>query len=129
MSPKSSITLNLPRPPSVNRLWKIGRGKMYRSPEYVKWLTEAGWEIAAQKPALPIKSISGHYSLIVRLRLGSRRKGADLDNFSGKALSDLLQKHGITQNDSLCIKFFARWDDNLPVACRVTVRSISSRID
>lgn len=123
MKPKCSITLDLPKPPSINRLWKIGPHGMYRSPEYARWLKEAGLEILVQKPKLTLKSISGHYSLIVRLRLGSRKIGADLDNFSGKAVSDLLQRQGIIQNDSLCVKFFARWDDELPVACRVTVRA------
>jgi len=120
----SRITLDLSLPPSINRLWKIGKNRqtgkrfMMRTPEYEKWLTRAGWELAAQRPALPIKSISGHYSLIVRLRLGN---GSDLDNRT-KALSDLLQEHRIIDNDKMCRKLLVLWQADLPVACRVTIR-------
>jgi Holliday junction resolvase RusA-like endonuclease len=126
MDPKSSrITLDLSLPPSVNRLWKVSNGKLYRSPQYMQWLKTAGVELISQKPKLPCKAISGPYSMILRLKLGG---ASDLDNRI-KAVSDLLQAHQIIQNDNLCRKLLVLWDENLPVACRVTIRSIPSRID
>jgi len=131
MAPRSSITLDLPLPPSVNRLWKIGKNRatgksqMYRSPEYVEWVLEAGLEIMAQKPKLTTKALSGSYSMIIKM--APRSSLADADNFL-KAISDLLQKHNIIENDKLCRKLLVVWDEKLPVACRVTVRSTSSSL-
>lgn len=125
------ITLDLPLPPSVNRLWKIGKNRksgkrqMYRSPEYERWLVAAGWEVQRQKPGLPVKTIHGLYSLSVRLRLGV---GSDLDNRI-KAISDLLQAQGIIENDKLCRKLEVIWEDDLPVECRITLAAMQHRSD
>lgn len=126
---KMKITLDLPAPPSVNRLWKIGKnkgtgkGRLYRSPEYTRWILEAGLVLLTQKPKLSPKGISGPYSMILRLK--PKNSGlADADNYL-KATSDLLQAHNIIENDRLCRKLLVLWDEKLPVACRVTIKSIS----
>ena len=49
--PLSDPILRLPVPPSANRLWRSGRRRVFRSPEYVAWLVEAGWRSKAQCPA------------------------------------------------------------------------------
>ena len=121
MTPKCSITLELPLPPSTNRLWRVFRGRLIRSEEYRGWIKQAGLEILVQKPKLPCKAISGPYSLIVRLKLGN---GRDSDN-RVKALNDLLQKHGFIQNDNLCRKLLVLWNDKLEVDCRVTIRALT----
>jgi Holliday junction resolvase RusA-like endonuclease len=38
-------TITLPLPPSVNRLWRAGRRRVYRSRQYEAWRTEAGWTL------------------------------------------------------------------------------------
>jgi len=45
------LTLTLPLPPSVNRLWRAGRRRAFRSKSYEAWRTEAGWQLKVQKPA------------------------------------------------------------------------------
>jgi hypothetical protein len=42
--------LDLPLPPSVNRLWRTGRGRVYRSKRYLTWRETAGWELVVQRP-------------------------------------------------------------------------------
>ena len=46
-----STMLDLPLPPSVNRLWRSNRGRVHRAPRYLSWLKAAGWELVLQKPA------------------------------------------------------------------------------
>jgi Holliday junction resolvase RusA-like endonuclease len=119
------ITLDLPMPPSLNRLWKIGKNRktgkrfLMRSPAYEAWLTEAGYSVATQMRAQPVKAISGLYSLTLRLRLGAT---SDLDNRI-KAVSDLLQAHRVIDNDKLCRKLIVLWEDQ-QAECRVEVQAI-----
>ena len=43
------IQIEIPFPPSMNRLWRATKGGgVYRSPEYTKWKEGACWAIAAQ---------------------------------------------------------------------------------
>jgi hypothetical protein len=43
--------IELPLPPSTNRLWRAGRGRVYRSKRYMSWCRDAGWELNLQHPA------------------------------------------------------------------------------
>lgn len=101
------IEINLPMPPSTNGLWVNvpGRGRV-RSRIYKKWATEAGWELQLQRP----KKIKGNYSLTILL--SKLRRGSDVANRE-KALSDLLQTHGIIENDSLLQDLHMKWDDQV----------------
>lgn len=116
-----SVVLEVPMPPSLNRLWRIGKNRatgkrfLMRSPAYEKWLLEAGWEIQRQKKGLPVRSISGLYSLTIEVGLG---QNADLDNRI-KAISDLLQAQDIIQNDRLCRKLVVLWGNT--DGCQVEV--------
>lgn len=86
------ITLNLPRPPSVNEIYRnvpgVGRVK---SSTYKKWIDAAGWMLKSQRPG----KLEGRYKLLVLI--GPTR--ADIGNLE-KALSDLLQSHGVVSNDN-----------------------------
>jgi Holliday junction resolvase RusA-like endonuclease len=95
------ITITLPRPPSINALWRSGRRRVHRSPEYTSWLELAALHLAIQRPA----KISGHYKLHVDVERPRRR---DLDNVGFKAVSDLLVRHGIVKDDSLATEISAR---------------------
>lgn len=120
---QGAILLDLPYPPSINDLWKRGKGRrLYRSPKYTQWITEAGLTLIAQKPKLPCKAISGRYSMI--LWVSPKNSLADIGNLE-KAVSDLLQAHGFIQNDNLCRKLMIIWEDNpnkLPLGCRVKLK-------
>ena len=117
----NSITISIPAPPSVNRMWRSHWGRVHRSPVYLGWIKQAGLHIISQRPQLLLRAIPGPYSLIVRLR--PRQPAADLDNFL-KAIPDLLQAHGLIENDRLCRKILMLWDEKLDVDCRVTIRAI-----
>lgn len=86
--------LNLPRPPSVNAMFRnvpgVGRVK---TTDYKNWIKEAGWMLNAQRP----QPIQGDYRLLVLV--GPTR--ADIDNLT-KAINDLLQSHGVVENDNKC---------------------------
>jgi crossover junction endodeoxyribonuclease RusA len=114
-----SITIDLPYPPSVNRIWRSTQKGVYRSPAYLEWIKQAGLHVISQKPHLVLRAISGPYALIVRLK--PRSPMADLDNCV-KAISDLLQAHRFVDNDRLCRKILMLWDETLDVECRVTIR-------
>lgn len=95
------VALRLPVPPSVNALHRHGRGAPGRSPEYVAWITAAGWTLLAQRPG----RIEGPYELTLRMPATSR---ADLGNLE-KAVSDLLQEHGVIGNDRNAEAIHLRW--------------------
>lgn len=97
------IEFNLPLPPSANRLWRSNRGRVHRSPEYLAWLEAAGWLLLSQKPG----GVSGNYKISINaVRPDKRRR--DLGNLE-KPISDLLVKHGVVDDDSLCEMICARW--------------------
>ena len=98
------IRVELPLAPSVNRLWRVGKGgKMYKSKEYTDWLEEAGWMCREQTKDL----INGSYLIHIAAVKPDKRK-RDLDNLL-KATSDLLQRMHIIENDSDCIGIAAEW--------------------
>lgn len=41
---------DLPVPPSINRLGRTGRGRLYRSKRYTARSKVTGWELAMQRP-------------------------------------------------------------------------------
>lgn len=97
-------TFDLPLAPSVNRIWRQGgAGQVYRAPEYVSWIKEAGWALKAQKPP----TITG--AVAVRIRVGLVDRKRDLDNVI-KALLDLLVEHQVIADDSDVATIEARWD-------------------
>lgn len=97
------IELQLPFPPSANRLWVRAKKGMRKSDRYSAWLKEAGWAVLAQ----PRKRISGPYKLSIHASRPDRRS-RDIDNLI-KPISDLLQTVGVIENDCDCEMVSARW--------------------
>ena len=107
-----SILLRLPTPPSVNALWRRGKqgvtrsGKkrrgMIHSPAYDAWKAAAGIYINQRKPG----RISGWFT--VTILIGWTRAGKDIDNHA-KAIMDLLQEHGVIENDSWAWQVTIGW--------------------
>ena len=99
------LTLTLPFPPSVNRLWRAGKdGKVYRSPKYTAWRKEAMWELKAQAKS---QKVCGSYKLTLLAVKPDKRK-RDIGNLE-KAVSDILVTMGIIEDDNLCEWLEARW--------------------
>jgi crossover junction endodeoxyribonuclease RusA len=110
-----SIGLTLPFPPSVNRLWRFGKGRMYRSKTYEVWRKEALWECRIQAQN---KQISGAYRLtLLAVKPDKRRR--DIGNLE-KSVSDILQEAGIIVDDCLCEWIEARWvKDGPPLTIKI----------
>lgn len=122
----TSVSVTLPYPPSVNRLWRSVRGRVIRSAEYEAWLNEASWIIyrAVGKTA-DCQGVVGPYALTVRLCPPDRR-ARDLDN-TLKALSDALKLGEAIQDDHLCQRIDLEWDTSVKGAF-VSVMSTQLRI-
>jgi len=102
------VEIVIPRPPSVNRLWRMGNGRMYRSAEYMNWLNKCMLLVSNKK----IPAILGKYKIMIRvLRPDKRRR--DIDNLS-KAASDFLQHAKIVQDDCLCDAIYCKWVNSGP---------------
>lgn len=103
--PVRRVAIRIPIPPSVNELTRnrtseeIARAKAAGKPvrgrkrtdRYLTWLAGAGAMLNAQKPG----RITGAYTLVLVV---PRETKADLGNLE-KAASDLLQAHGVIDND------------------------------
>lgn len=113
-----SLTLILPFPPSVNRLWKTKKtGGMYRSEEYRIWRTHAEWAVREQAKGSYIK---GSYRLeIAATRPDKRRR--DIGNLE-KAISDILQKAEVIEDDCLCEHLEVYWAKEGP-ECKIILLS------
>ena len=92
--------LSLPVAIPVNRLHRtIVRpnarfATLIKSEQYREWLINAGTQLELQKPA----RVEGYFGLSVGIPSTSR---GDLDGYL-KATLDLLQTHGVIENDRLC---------------------------
>jgi len=101
------VALDLPKPISVNALWRTSKaGGMYLSPAYKAWKEEVGYLINAQRAG----GVPGPYALTVNV---SHKWRGDLDNCM-KALSDALQYHHVIENDKLCQSINIRRSESTP---------------
>ena len=124
--PPDQVVIDLPYPPSVNRLWRstaAEKNRVYLSPSYVKWkgaadallLGSRGWRA---------KKITGAFHIDISLCPTSQgHPRGDLDNRI-KAVLDYLQRIEIIANDKNCQRLLAEWVDlaRAPHGCRVTLR-------
>lgn len=114
-----TVTLNLPFPPSVNRIWRRGKkAGMYLSPEYRAWQRNANGYILMQKPLLRIA-----VPFEAQILLNSEAGQGDVDNRI-KCVLDYAQRIEIIENDKLCIKVTAEWvkPAQAPYGCRLILR-------
>lgn len=118
VTPMTTI-INLPLPPSVNRIWRYSRatGKPFISDRYASWKRVADNYYLANKRHWP--PVKGHFRAVVTLDAKHRR--GDADN-RVKALFDWLQRVEIIENDSLCDGLTVEWGW-APEGCRVHLMS------
>lgn len=108
------IELSLPMPPSANGLFaNAASGGRFKTEEYEAWLSEAGWRLQEQRPA----RISGAYEIQIAIPRPNTNRRVDLDN-RAKPLNDLLTKHRVITDDSLCERLTMTWG---PVGSDVSV--------
>lgn len=120
------IVVDLPLPPSVNRIWqhnKAGRKRVSRSPSYVAWLREADQVSIATGQLRGTRMIRGPFTA----ELLFRRNAGDLDN-RHKGVFDWAQSREVILNDKLAEDIRLRWgsSETAPLGCRLTLTEISS---
>lgn len=98
-----TVTLQLPLPPSANRLWVRAQKGMRRSDEYTAWLLEAGWTAKTQRPG----SIKGPFKVSIHASRPDKRR-RDIDNLIKPSL-DLMEHLQIIEDDADCEQVSARW--------------------
>lgn len=115
------VVLDLPMPPSVNRIWRANRAgpnKVSKSEEYKKWLKHADSVAMSMAQFRGLKTIVGPFEAKIVLR----RQQGDLDN-RAKGVLDWLQSRGVVVDDKFCERLVLEWGE-APVGCRVTVTPI-----
>ncbi len=114
------ITLDLPLPPSVNRLWRNGNGKTFRSKEYKLWISQADALFLQQKSRLP-KMLCGRFTSILRL-VPSSNRAMDCDNRI-KAALDFCVRVGLIEDDKFHDGGWYGWviPEAAPYGCRLTL--------
>jgi Holliday junction resolvase RusA-like endonuclease len=115
----ADIVIDLPYPPSVNRIWranKAGPKAVSISPEYRTWKKHADGLALSMAQFRGVKTIVGPFEAKIVLK----RQRGDLDNRS-KGVLDWLQSRGVIADDKYCERLTMEWGE-APTGCRVTVR-------
>lgn len=114
--------IELPMPPSLNNMFINGQKGRFRSQKYDEWITEAGWELARQRPAKHV----GAVSLSFEFQDSQDKRKRDISNLV-KAPEDLLVTHGIIQADDQFTvrKISMEWSDQVK-GVRVTITPVAS---
>lgn len=98
------------KPPSTNQLYRNASGGdrkkgRIRTDRYNTWRQAVGWELNKVHG-----KISGPYVMQISLCRSMRHHAEDIGNRE-KAVSDILQEHGIIENDRFCEDLRIRWAD------------------
>ena len=115
---QKSLTLYLPFPPTVNKLY-AGKSRRHKSAAYKLWLKTAGWELNRQR--LPVEPIGRCNITISAVRPDNRRR--DIGNLE-KATMDLLVSMRVLQDDSLVNRSTLEWAEG-NYECMVIIDALS----
>lgn len=118
------ITLALPMPPSVNRIWRPvyanGKAKFVKRDRYLTWRQAAhGYYLEQGGHRQP--KITGHFHAHIVLD-ASKRGVSDADN-RAKPVLDALQTFGAITNDKHCDRLTVEWG-TAPAGCIVTLSPV-----
>ncbi len=120
----SELVIELPLPPTTNHLFATDRSsrRRFRTAEYLAWVKEAGWRLAAQRPPL----VAGKVSLLIEVEEPKTARRQDVGNRE-KAVVDLLVSHRVIQSDDQrhVRELIIRWAAIAGV--RITIRPINER--
>lgn len=106
-APLRRLTFRVPVPPSTNNLYANTPHGRRKTPEYRRWLTASGWELAAQR----VRILTGeHFALHIRVPVNRRR---DISNCI-KAMEDLIVEQRIIPDDRWVDKITIERDQRLP---------------
>lgn len=113
------IVLDLPQPPSLNRIWRSQRGQVTKSSDYKRWQKTADDMLLELGQLRGVKPIVGKFAAVIVVK----RSRVDLDN-NAKAVLDFLQSRNFIIDDKLCEELTLRWGD-APTGCRVTLKAVA----
>lgn len=118
-------TIDLPFPPSANRLWRYAHGRkgtVYLSTDYKVWLRRADMRAMAQRIKFT-RQIAGAFEATIYLLSGASKM--DGDNVV-KPILDWAQRCGLIKNDRHCRRFIVEWTDkaNAPDGARLILREM-----
>lgn len=119
MTDCQTVYLELPLAPSVNQIWRGGKGRVFKSRKYVDWITEAGLTLSAQ---LKGKRVPGFVGVVIKCVKPDRRK-RDISNLI-KATEDLLVSMNVIDDDSLVQRLEIEW---VPVGAPMQIWVIATR--
>lgn len=106
-----SVTLELPFPPSANRLWRRGKGKgLYISPEYKAWRKAADQTIMVERTKDNAR-IWGRFTAKIVLDAHRSKRRIDADNFV-KPVMDALTRMMVIDDDSLADSVEVVWGES-----------------
>lgn len=91
------MQIDLPLPPSVNHIWRRGKGRTYLSANYSKWIRMAHPIVASHRPKVPMAGPVAVRIVAWRGKGWNERK-RDLDNIA-KPVLDLLVREGFLAGD------------------------------
>lgn len=114
------IIIDLPTPPSTNRIWRANRAgpkRVSKSKEYTSWLKSADALAMSTGQFKGIKTIVGPFEAHIVIK----RVRGDLDN-RAKGVLDWLQSRGVIADDKFCERLTLEWGD-APAGARVTLRA------
>ena len=116
-----TITIDLPYPVSTNRIWRYGKGRVYRSELYKEWMADADAHALTQlRGARPM--IRGMFDAHIYLSQEGGR--LDIDNI--KCLLDWAQSRRLISNDKHCHRLTIERiaAENAPAGCRLILREM-----
>jgi Holliday junction resolvase RusA-like endonuclease len=121
--PMTWITLTIDAPPSVNHVWRMGRGgRVYKDARYVAWQRGTGWQIKAKR----LGRFPPGTKVAVTIRIGKAKRVRDIDNY-GKGTLDLLAAIGIIDNDRNVTKLEMSVDKTVePGKVAITIREMEA---
>jgi Holliday junction resolvase RusA-like endonuclease len=116
--PLITHVIELPFPPSVNRIWRGARGTVHRSAEYTDWVKAADRLMMLNGGMRGLQTIHGHFTALVEIKRHSIN--SDLDNRI-KVVLDYAQRIGLVSNDKNLFEITARWSSAAVTGCKLTI--------
>lgn len=116
--------LDLPCPPSVNRIWRNNgkNGTVSRAREYTDWIKQADMAMLVDCAMRGRRVIEGPFS--ARIEVKRPGPNSDIDNRI-KAVLDYAQSRGFIANDKHLVSVTACWSDVSERGCRLTLTEVA----
>jgi Holliday junction resolvase RusA-like endonuclease len=118
------ISIDFPPPPSTNQMYGKGRGRVFLSDRYRKWIKVSCQEVMAAGVMRGVQTITGPFKAIITVDKNLSR--ADCDNLI-KPVLDLAEKRlKIISNDKNATSVGVGWG-TAPLGCRLTIIPVEDK--